>query len=126
MTQYDIADIRGLALILKASPHTLKKSWRKLPHFFIGAGNNLKGARFDISEVIEHLKKEVNHVSMERQKKRGLDGEIHVSEHTIQKRRFRDKSRCIDMGGQKTRRIEKSSGTETDPFNLLSGIDKVS
>ena len=87
---YMIVDIDGLAKVLKASRFTLKKNWRSLPHFFIGDGRNLKGARFDVSEVIEHLKKEARHVSMERCKKESLDSKIHAQQQTVQEGGFRE------------------------------------
>ncbi len=119
---YEIVDIDGLAKVLKASRFTLKKNWRSLPHFFIGNGRNLKGARFDVSEVIEHLKKEARHVSMERWKKESLDSKIHAQQQTVQEGGFRNKVESLGMGGRKTKRAEKSTGSGTDPFDLLSGI----
>ena len=117
-----IVDIYGLAAVLKASHHTLKKNWRKLPHFFIGDGHNLKGARFDIYEVIQFLK-EVHHVSMERYQTKNMGSKIYVQQQTAQKGRLQDKVKGTDMGGNKTRRIEKPTGTGSDPFNLLAGIN---
>ena len=123
-----IADIRGLAKTLFASKHTLKKNWRKFPHFFIGDGRNLKGARFDVSEVIEYLKKEARHVSMETSKKKSLDSKIHAQKQAVQEGGFRNKVKSFGMGSSETRQTGKSAGegTGTDPFNLLSGIDNIS
>jgi hypothetical protein len=123
---YQIVDIRGLATELCTSKHTLKKNWRSLPHFFIGEGKNLKGARFNVPEVIEHLRKEANHVSLERSQEKNLGGEVSVSNETIQERRFSNKVWRIGMGSRETQRIKKSFSTGTDPFNLLAGIDNVS
>jgi len=123
---YQIVDIRGLATELCASKHTLKKNWRSLPHFFIGEGKNLKGARFNVPEVIKHLRKEANHVSLERSQKEGLDFKIQMSEKAIQEGGFSNKVCCPAMGSRKTQQAKKSSVTETDPFNLLAGIDHVS
>jgi hypothetical protein len=123
---YQIVDINGLATELCASKHTLKKNWRSLPHLFIGEGRNLKGARFNVPEVIEHLKKEANHVCLERSPKEGLDCKIQMSEKTIQKRGISDKVCCNAVGGRKTQQSKKSSATEADPFNLLAGVDNVS
>ena len=53
-----IVDIYGLAEILLTSPNTLRKKWYRLPHFYVGTGRNLKSARFDVSDVIDYLKKE--------------------------------------------------------------------
>ena len=123
-----IVDIYGLATTLKASHHTLKKNWRDFPHFFIGDGKNLKGARFVVPEVIEHLKKEARHVSVERSKKKSLDCQIQTQQQAVQKREIQDKVESAGMGSSEARRARKSTGTGagTDPFNLLSGIDKVS
>ena len=121
-----IVDIYELASILKSSHHTLKKNWRKFPHFFIGDGRNLKGARFDLCEVIQHLKEEARYVSMEKFKKKSLDCQVQTQQQAIQKGGFRDKAKGTGMGGRKTRRASKSAGTGTDPFGILSGIDKIS
>ena len=123
---YQIVDIQGLATELCASKHTLKKNWRSLPHFFIGDGRNLKGARFNVPEVIEYLRKEANHDSLERSQKEGLDCKIQISEKTTQKGGISNKVCCLAMGGRKTQQIKKASSTETDPFNLLAGVDNVS
>jgi hypothetical protein len=122
---YEIVDIKGLANKLCSSPHTLKKNWRSLPHFFIGEGRNLKGARFNVPEVIEHLRKEAIHVSLERSQKKSVDFKIPVSEKTVQERGLSDKVCCIGVGGRKMQRAKKPSITGTDPFNLLAGIDHV-
>ena len=123
-----IVNIYELATILKASHHTLKKKWRDFPHFFIGDGKNLKGARFIISEVIEHLKKEASHVSVERSKKKSMDCQIQTQQKTVQKRGIQDKVESTGMGSPETRRDRKPIGTRTenDPFNLLLGIDNIS
>lgn len=123
---YQIVDIKELATELKASPHTLKKNWRSFPHFFIGDGRTLKGARFDVSEVIEHLKKEADHVSMEKQNEKFMDRKVQVPRPTIQKRRIQNQIGSSGMGSSKTKGTDKSIGTGADPFDLLSGIDDVS
>ena len=123
---YQIVDIQGLATELCASKHTLKKNWRSLPHFFIGDGRNLKGARFNVPEVIEYLRKEANHDSLERSQKKSMDFKIQMAEKTIQKGGVSNKVCCSAMGGRKTQQTKKSSSTGTDPFNLLAGVDNVS
>ena len=45
-----------LAKNLNVASQTLKKSWRHLPHFFVGSGTNLKSARFDLQDVLSYLK----------------------------------------------------------------------
>jgi hypothetical protein len=113
---------------LKASHHTLRKNWRKLPHFFIGEGKNLKGARFIVSEVIEFKIKEARHDSLAGQKKKDMDRKIQVSRKAIQKRRIQDKAESSGVGSSEARRTRKPIGTGAgrDPFNLLSGIDNIS
>jgi hypothetical protein len=123
---YQIVDIRGLSTELMASRHTLKKNWRSLPHFFIGEGKNLKGARFNVPEVIEHLRKEANHVSLERSREKNLGGEVSVSNETIQERGLSNKTYSIGVGSRKAQRAKYSRTTGTDPFNLLAGVDHVS
>ncbi len=123
---YEIVDIDGLAKILRASRFTLKKNWRSLPHFFIGDGTTLKGARFDVAEVIEHLKREVNHVRLERPQKRCLDSEIQFSKQATQKGRIRNESQCIEMGSGTKKQLKTSTRAGADPFDLLSGINNVS
>jgi hypothetical protein len=123
---FNIVDIYELASILKPSHHTLKKNWRKFPHFFIGDGCNLKGARFDVSEVVEHFKKEARHVSLEGSQKKSVDSKIQIQHKAVQERRVQDEIKSIGVGSRKTKRVRKSAGAGTDPFNLLSGVDKVS
>lgn len=53
-----IVDIHGLSEVLATNVNTLRKRWRQIPHFFVGEGNNLKGARFDVEDVINFLKEE--------------------------------------------------------------------
>jgi hypothetical protein len=123
--EYHIVNYKGLARILCASEHTLKKTWRAIPHFFIGEGRNLKGARFNVPEVIEHLRKEANHVSLERSEKKNMDCEVPISENAIQKGRLSNKICSSGVGGRETQRVKKSSTAGPDPFNLLAGVDNV-
>jgi hypothetical protein len=123
---YQIVDINRLASELCASKHTLKKNWRSLPHFFIGEGRNLKGARFNVPEVIEHLRKEASHVSLERSQKKSLDCKVSVPNETIQEGGFSNEIRSNGMGGRNTQRAKKSTTAGTDPFNLLAGVNNVS
>ena len=122
---HQIVDIHELATILKASHHTLKKNWREFPHFFIGDGCTLKGARFDVAEVIEHLKKKSRYVGVERSKKKYMDCQVQIQKKAIQERRLQNKVEGTGMGSSETRGTRKASGIGTDPFNLLSGVDKL-
>jgi hypothetical protein len=125
---YPIVDIHELATILKASPHTLKKNWRSFPHIFIGDGKTLRGARFIVSEVIEHLKKEAGHVSVEKQKKKDMGRKVQVPRQTIQTGGIQNQIGSSGVGGSKAKGAEKSASIRagSDKFNLLSGIDNVS
>ena len=121
-----IVDINGLAKELSASKHTLKKNWRSWPHFFIGEGRNLKGARFIISEVVSHLKEEAGNVNLEKPKAEVLGSKISVPEPSIQKRRLSNPAKSSRMGDAKAQRAKKSSLAGDDPFNLLAGVNNVS
>jgi hypothetical protein len=123
---YHIATYKGLAKILCCSEHTLKKTWRALPHFYIGEGRNLKGARFNIPDVINYLKKGGNYDSVERFQKESLDCKVSVPEKTIQEGGFSDKIQGTDLGGRKAGGIKKSTTAAADPFNLLAGVNNVS
>ena len=54
-TPFEIVNIHRLAEILLTSTSTLRKGWRRLPHFYVGEGCNLKSARFDVKKVINFL-----------------------------------------------------------------------
>ena len=66
----NVVDITGLAEILKCKPATLRHIWMDLPHFFIGRGNDLRGARFDANDVLLYLKVDrgSNYERVERQR----------------------------------------------------------
>jgi len=55
VTSFEIVNIHRLAEILLTSTSTLRKNWRRLPHFYVGEGCNLKSARFDVKKVINFL-----------------------------------------------------------------------
>ncbi len=78
LMEYHIVNYKDLSRILCASEHTLKKTWRSIPHFFIGKGRNLKGARFNVPDVIEYLKKGGNYGNLERSEKKSLGIEVPV------------------------------------------------
>ena len=125
LMEYYIVNYKDLSRILCASEHTLKKTWRSIPHFFIGEGHNLKGARFNVPDVIEYLKKGGNYGNLERSEKKSLGIEVSVSEKAIQKRGLSNTVGRINMGSEKARRTKKSVTSETDPFNLLAGVNNV-
>jgi hypothetical protein len=125
---FQAVNIHKLATALDASHHTLRKNWRNFPHIFIGDGKTLRGARFIVSEVIEHLKKEAGHVSVEKQKKKNMDRKVQVPRRTIQKGGIQNQIGSSGVGGSKAKGAEKSVSIRAgaDPFDLLSGIDNVS
>lgn len=67
----NIVDIRGLAEVLECSNRTLEKVWFEFPHFFIGRGRTLRGARFDLDDVVEHLKNRDYAIPRQNQKRMG-------------------------------------------------------
>jgi len=71
----NIVDVRGLAKILGCSDRTLEKVWFEFPHFFIGRGRTLRGARFDLDDVIEHLKSRDYAIPRQNQKRVGRSGQ---------------------------------------------------
>jgi len=53
----EIVDYRQLAQHIGCSTAQVRKIWRRLPHFFISMrGRDLRSARFDVDEVMAHLK----------------------------------------------------------------------
>lgn len=57
----NIVDIEKLCKMLDDDTGMLRKSWKDLPHFFIGSGQNLKSARFDVNDVLFALKANGGH-----------------------------------------------------------------
>lgn len=51
-----IVDIKTLRSILSDENGMLERHWRDLPHFSIGQGKDLRGARFDVNDVLFFLK----------------------------------------------------------------------
>jgi len=116
-----IVDIAGLAGVLKISVRTLKKRWQEFPHFFVGVGRNLKSARFDIGDVLSHLKAK-DYERLERPESRRLDRKILVSEQGPQEGRLPDPGRRPRVAGPKARRTGEPPATDPDPFHLLTGL----
>ena len=54
-----VTDIDGLAECLCTTRACLRNKgiWRDFPHVFVGAGKDLRSARFIVDDVLEHLKK---------------------------------------------------------------------
>jgi len=51
-----IVDKDKLCEVLLISESTLKKTWTEYPHFYIGTGRDLRGARFIVEDVINYLR----------------------------------------------------------------------
>lgn len=56
MTQ--VVNYKQLAEHLGCSTAVIRKTWKELPHFFVSRGRDLRSARFDLDEVLEHLKEQ--------------------------------------------------------------------
>jgi len=126
---FEIVDIHRLAEILLTSTSTLRKGWRRLPHFYVGEGSNLKSARFDAKKVIKFLEEEAevkrnNGTIQTQRQKEGMVSPIHDGRANLQKRRIPDKVRSSGMGGKRTIPDKTSRATDTrdDPFDLCVGI----
>ena len=122
---FHIVDIYGLAEILLTSPNTLRKKWHRLPHFYVGTGRNLKSARFDVNDVIDFLKKEAQHGTIQTQTtSKRVVRPVYDGRKGIQERGISNKIRSIGMGSKRTIQ-DKAPGTigvQDDPFNLCAGI----
>ena len=120
-----IVDAEGLAKELKCSISLLRKVWRKYPHFFIGVGRDLRGARFDLNDVLNYLKERGNYGCLEEQE-RMVGGQIPASGGTNQKGGLSDQASSGAMGGQEKARGKRTSA-KRDPYALLPGAgDSVS
>ncbi len=115
-----IVDAEGLAKELKCSKSLLRKVWREYPHFFVGVGRDLRGARFDVNDVLAYLK-EGNYGCLEEQESRMVGSQIPASGGTNQKGGLQDQARSGAMGGQETARGKRTSA-KRDPYDLLSGV----
>jgi hypothetical protein len=89
-----------LCQYLRTNPETCRRAWKELPHFFAPGteGNNLKAARFDLIEVINHLK-EVGRVGHQVQDQSGdaVPGGVRVSGGAIPIGRVSKKVRGSDV-----------------------------
>ena len=114
-----IVNLQGLAELLASSPHTLRKNWRSYPHFFVGDGRTLRGARFDFDDVLRFLKKRDRaYVCLENKKQKNMDRKIQISGQAVQKRGISNAFKSNGLGSPKKGRV---AGAEEDPFDLLSG-----
>ena len=121
-----VVDAEGLAKELKCSISLLRKAWRDYPHFFIGVGSDLRGARFDVDDVLAYLKKRGNYERLEKQESGMVGGQIPAPGQAPQKGGLHDQTSSCAMGGQEAPRGKRTSA-KRDPYGLLSGVgDSVS
>ena len=128
-TSFEIVNIHRLAEILLTSTSTLRKGWRRLPHFYVGEGCNLKSARFNVTKDINFLEEEAeakrnNGTIQTQRQEEGMAHPFHAGRRNLQKRRISDKVRS---GGVVRKRTipDKTPGaidTNDDPFDLCAGI----
>ena len=128
-TSFEIVNIHRLAEILLTSTSTLRKGWRRLPHFYVGEGCNLKSARFNVTKVINFLEEEAeakrnNGTIQTQRQEEGMAHPFHAGRRNLQKRRISDKVRSGGVGRKRTI-PDKTPGaidTNDDPFDLCAGI----
>ena len=126
---FEIVDIHRLAEILLTSTSTLRKGWRRLPHFYVGEGSNLKSARFDVNKVIKFLEDEAeakpnNGTIQAQRQEEGMVRPIHGGRRNLQKRRVPNKIRSSGVGGKRKipDKTSRAADTRDDPFDLCAGI----
>jgi hypothetical protein len=127
----EIVNIHKLAEILltSTSTSTLRKGWRRLPHFYVGEGCNLKSARFVVTKVIEFLEEEAegrrtNGTIQAQRQEEGMVLPLHAGRGNLQKRGVSNKVRSGGVGRKRTI-PDKTPGaidTNDDPFDLCGGI----
>lgn len=113
-----IVDIKGLAQVLLCSESMILKTWRQYPHFFIGNGCTAKGARFDVNDVIDYLKKrDYANVGQTNKKFQRSDTTFGLSSKN--KNRIQDKECRPKMGVIPKRTVK---GCPEDEFGILTGL----
>ena len=125
----EIVNIHRLAEILLTSTSTLRKGWRRLPHFYVGEGCNLKSARFDVTKVISFLELEAeakhsNGTIQTQRQEEGMVRSVHAGRRNLQKGRVPNKVRSGGVGRKRTIPDKTSSAIDAndDPFDLCGGI----
>jgi hypothetical protein len=128
-TSFEIVNIHRLAEILLTSTSTLRKGWRRLPHFYVGEGCNLKSARFNVTKVINFLEEEAeakrnNGTIQTQRQEEGLVHPLHAGRRNLQKRRISDKVRGGGMGRKRTiqDKAPRAREPKDDPFDICRGI----
>lgn len=128
-TPFEIVNIHMLAKILLTSTSTLRKGWRRFPHFFIGEGCNLKSARFNVIKVINYLEEEAearrsNGTIQAQGQKKGMVCSLHAGRKDLQKGRVPNKVRGSGMARKRTtpKKTSRRIDTGGDPFDICKGI----
>ena len=106
---------KELATELKLAPATVRKHWRTYPHFFVTPTSRLKGrlegARFDLAEVLNHLKDNSTggHScgNQERLQQEWHVSRLHQIPRTAVQQSLRNKSRSQSLGSDEKARIGK-------------------
>ena len=132
MAQESIVNYKELAKILKISPESLKKNWKKYPHFYPLSGTDLRGARFDVNDVMKFLKDENYEQTTEipNEVRNKIPGEISPFGHPGGQGRLQKLGRCPDLGKAGTAAVKSaqsgqsvaeraSSDSREDHFDLL-------
>jgi len=107
-----IVDIDGLAKILHTTRSNLrnKGSWRAYPHVFVGAGNDLRAARFIVEDVLRYLKQcRGNYGTMERQENGQVDSKVSFQQEFSQEKGIRDSGQSPGLGDKGTGKIKRIS-----------------
>ena len=129
LSSFEIVNIHGLAEILLTSTSTLRKGWRRLPHFYVGNGRNLKSARFDVKRVISFLEEEAEAKSNDgaiqtQRQEQGMVSPLHAGRRNLQKRGLPNKIRGGSVGRKRTipDKTSRAVDIKDDPFDLCGGI----
>jgi len=124
---HNIVDIDGLSDILSCSKSLLLKKWREYPHFFIGNGNDARGARFDINDVLTHLKSKC-YASMGQENKEFQGPSPDQWAPSDNKDRIQNKRGREEVGVKRKALSEKLPTFAPGKFStaLLSGIKQLS
>lgn len=108
-----ILDFHQLAQIMNTSETTIRKNWRRYPHFFIGSRRNLKSARFVLEQLVEALSRECVQESI----RENMDREVHAERKNPCKTSVPDKTHRAAVGGGRAK--EDRSRPPGDTYNLF-------
>lgn len=119
-----VVDLKELADTLKISYRTLLKVWRDLPHFYVGVGRNLKSARFDPVDVLDHLKAR-DYERMEGQAAGHVDRQVRASGAPVPEKGLRHTVGGPKVGSRRKGKAQPAADPN-DPYGLLTGIKRLS